>query len=268
MPITATTFSLRLRLLNLHHFSAFNAGYAETLMIKTKVLSVRNPQWADENHTAINCLVRTNTLHQEVPFTASSYDSESHGREIFVRCVAGEFGEIAPMEPKLSQQPPSQPEPSAIYHRLEKFLLEANRENSRSSFRSVVIVWGSLLDNVLDEMLEAEAFRASATGEVRGRPPRTLDARIKRALREGLIDQEDAERCHHIRRIRNAAAHEWDLSLESENVLPSLRALHEVDHSELLVFHEDLGFLLQQVYSASCGMLVMKFIDRLSAFGR
>lgn len=237
-------------------------------MIKTEILSVRNPQWADENRTAINCLVRTNTLHEELPFTASPNDSETHGRETFARCLAGEFGEIAPMGPKLSEQPPPQPEPPAKYLRLERFLLEANRENSRKSFRSVVIVWGSLLDNILDEMLEAEVLRASATGEVRGKPPRTLDARIKRALGEGLIDQEDADRCHNIRRIRNAIAHEWELSLETENVLSSLRALHEADHYELLVFHEDLEFLLQQVYSASCGMLVMKFIDRLSAFGR
>lgn len=237
-------------------------------MVKTEILSVRNPKWADENCTAINCLVRTNTLHQEVPFTASPSDSEAHGRETFARCLAGEFGEVAPMGPKLSKYPPSQPEPPAEYLRLERFLLEANRENSRKSFRSVVIVWGSLLDNLLDRILEAEALHASATGEVRGKPPRTLDARIKRALCEDLIDQEDADRCHHIRRIRNAAAHEWDLSLATEEVLSSLRALHELDHSELLLFHEELEFLIQQVYSASCGMLVMKFIDRLSAFGR
>jgi hypothetical protein len=237
-------------------------------MIKTEILSVRNPQWANENHTAINCLVRTNTLHQEVPFTASPCDSEAHGRETFARCLVGEFGEISPIGPKLSEQSPSQPEPPAKYFRLERFLLEANRENSRHSFRSVVIVWGSLLDNLLDEMLEAEALCASAAGEVRRKPPRTLDARVNRALGAGLIDQKDADRCHHIRRIRNAAAHEWELSLETKDVLPSLRALHEADHSELLVFHEDIDFLLQQVFSASCGMLVMKFIDRLSAVGR
>lgn len=237
-------------------------------MIKTEILSVRNPQWANEIRTAINCLVKTNTLRQEVPFTASPHDSEAHGREIFARCLAGEFGEIAPMGPKLSEQSPSQSEPPSKYLRPERFLLEANRENSRNSFRSVVIVWGSLLDNLLDEMLEAEALRASAVGKARAKPPRNLDARINRALGEGLIDQEEADRCHHIRRIRNAAAHEWELSLETKNILPSLRVLYEADHAELLVFHEDLEYLLQQVYSASCGMLVMKFIDRLSAVGR
>jgi hypothetical protein len=172
------------------------------------------------------------------------------------------------MESKPHKRPLLQLELPAEYHRLERFLLEANRENSRQSFRSVVIVWGSLLDNILDEMLESEALRASAAGETVAKPPRTLSARIKQAVDASLIDQEEADRCHHIRIIRNAAAHEWELSLATEDVLPSLRALHEADHSQLLVFHEDLEFLLQQVYSASCAMLVMKFIERLPAGGR
>lgn len=234
-------------------------------MVKTEILSARNPQWANEDRTAINCLVRTNTLHQEVPFTATPNDSEAHGREIFSRCIAGEFGEIAPMEPQPSKQPLLQPDIPAKYHRVERFLLEANRENHRKSFRSVVIVWGSLLDNLLDEMLEVEALRASAAGETVVKPPSNLNARINQALDTKLIDLDEAGQCHHIRRIRNAAAHDWELTLETEDVLPSLRALHEAEHSKLLVFHEDLEFLLQQVYSSSCAMLAMKFIDRLPA---
>ncbi|WP_252106577.1 MULTISPECIES: DUF4145 domain-containing protein [unclassified Halomonas] len=237
-------------------------------MIKIEILSVRNPQWANEGRTTINCLVRTNILHLEVPFTATPYDSEAHGREIFVRCLSGEFGEIAPMESKPATQPLPQSELPANYHRLERFLLGANRENRRQSFRSVVIVWGSMLDNLLDEMLEVKASRASSAGEAVGKPPKTLSARINKALNARLIDQEEASRCHHIRRIRNAAAHEWELSLVTGDVLPSLRALHEADHSKVLVFHEDLEFLLQQVYSSSCAMLVMKFIERLAAIGR
>jgi hypothetical protein len=145
-------------------------------MIKTEILSVRKPQWANEDESAINCLARTNTLHHEVPFTATPNDSETHGRVIFARCISGEFGVISPVNPKPSQQPLSQPELPDEYHRLERFLLEANRENSRKSFRSVVIVWGSLLDNLLGEMLEDEALRALATGEDVGKPQRTFDA--------------------------------------------------------------------------------------------
>lgn len=234
-------------------------------MIKTEILSVHSPKWANKDSTAIDCWVRTNTLQQEVPFTASPYDSESHGREIFERCFAGEFGEIAPLElSNLPEQSLPQIELPTEYQRIERFFLEANRENSRKSFRSVVIVWGALLDNIIDEMLKVEELRIKNAGGVVSKPPHDLNSRIKRALDTTLITQEEANRCHHIRKIRNATAHEWDLSLETKGVLSSLRALYEADHSELLVFHNDLEFLLQQVYSSSCAMLVMKFISRSS----
>ncbi len=233
-------------------------------MVKIEILSVRNPQWVNDDHSAINCLIKTNTLCREVSFTASPYDPEPHGREIFAKCVAGEYGVIASsMKSRVPQQPLPQLNIPAKYQRLETFLLEANKENSRKSFRSVVIVWGSMLDNLLDEMLEFEALRTVALGKNAEKPPKTFNARIEQALNVGLINRQEAEKCHYIRQIRNAVAHEWDLSLETKNLLPSLRALYEADHSALLVFHEDLDFLLQQVYSSSCAMLVMRFLDRL-----
>lgn len=231
-------------------------------MIKIEITSARSPKWANEDCTAIDCLVRTNTLHREIPFTASPNDPEVHGRELFARCLAGEFGVIAPMDAATKHQTLQQTGLPPGYSRLQQFLNEVNLENGRKSFRSVVVLWGSYLDNLLDEILEANALRALAAGEPVGKPPATLDARIKRALELGVIDQKDAEKCHSIRRIRNAAAHEWELSLATENILPSLRALYEADHSQLLVFHEDLEFLLQMVYATSCAMLVMKLIDR------
>lgn len=234
-------------------------------MVKVEVLSIRDPQWVDENHTAINCWIRTNTLVDEVSFTASPHDSELHGREIFARCLAGEFGNIPEMEPQPPSESITQAETPAQLRRLEMFLAYANLENARKSFRSVVILWGSFLDGLLDELLEAEVLRAKEAGEAVKKPPRTFDGRIKRALSVGIIDQEEAERCNHIRLIRNAAAHDWELSIETKNVLPGLQALHKADHSELLVFHEDLDYLLQQVYSASCAMLIMRLLNRLEA---
>ncbi|WP_206022731.1 hypothetical protein [Billgrantia bachuensis] len=232
-------------------------------MVKTEILSVRDPQWVDENRTAINCWVRTNTLVQEVPFTATPYDPEPHGRELFARCLAGEFGDIAAPEAQRLPAPMPPAEVPVQLKRLERFLSHANLENARKSFRSVVIVWASFLDGLLDELLEIEALRASAAGEAVGKPPHTFDDRIKRAFAAGLIDQEETDRCLHIRRIRNAAAHDWELSLETESVLPGLRALHEADHSEVLVFQDDLDYLLQRVYSASCAMLIMRLLERL-----
>ena len=50
--------------------------------------------WANAEHSAINCMVNFD-VHGVVPFTASQYDPEAHGVEIFDRCVAGDFGAIA-----------------------------------------------------------------------------------------------------------------------------------------------------------------------------
>lgn len=233
--------------------------------MKIEILSVRNPQWANKERTLIDCLVRTNILKHEVPFTASANDPEVHGREIFSRCFAGEFGEVGVMSPNQQQQLLPEVEPLSGCYPLGGFLVEANKENSRRSFRSVVIVWSSALEDLLGQILEAEISRAALTaGETIGRPPQKFAAQIKLAFKLGLIDQEEANRCDHIRKIRNAVAHNWDLTLSTKDVLPSLRALYEADHSQQLIFHEDLQFLLQQVYSASCSIQVMKCINRLS----
>jgi hypothetical protein len=54
--------------------------------------SARNPQRGSDG--GITLLVTFDSLG-EVPFGCIENDSEAHGRDIFARCVAGEFGTIA-----------------------------------------------------------------------------------------------------------------------------------------------------------------------------
>lgn len=54
--------------------------------------TVTNLQWS-KNGDAINCVVNFESLG-EVPFAARPDDNYAHGREIYARCVAGEFGPI------------------------------------------------------------------------------------------------------------------------------------------------------------------------------
>ena len=65
------------------------------LTIKT----VRQLRWNDASNTSLNMLVAfegsSDTLG-EIPFTATVNDTEIHGRELFDRSMAGEFGAIAP----------------------------------------------------------------------------------------------------------------------------------------------------------------------------
>lgn len=61
---------------------------------------VRNPKWANAEHTAIDCEVDFDDLKQEfVPFTALQAGDTDHGHEIFAKCVAGEFGDVQEYQP-------------------------------------------------------------------------------------------------------------------------------------------------------------------------
>jgi hypothetical protein len=61
-----------------------------------KYTQVTNPQWANAEHTAINCEVDFDDLREElVPFTAVASGDYEHSHQIFAECVAGQYGEIA-----------------------------------------------------------------------------------------------------------------------------------------------------------------------------
>lgn len=64
-----------------------------------KFLTITDPQWTSEEHTAIDCMATFDHIGEPVPFTANPNDSAAHGREIFERCAAGEFGEVADYVP-------------------------------------------------------------------------------------------------------------------------------------------------------------------------
>jgi hypothetical protein len=71
--------------------------------------TVTNLRWANRDNTAFNCDVTFVGLGT-VPFTPSPNDSQEHGREIYARCMAGEFGEIA----EYVLQPDEYPAPEPI----------------------------------------------------------------------------------------------------------------------------------------------------------
>lgn len=73
---------------------------------------VTNPQWANAEHTAINCEVDFDDLREEyVPFTAVASGDYEHSHKIYAECVEGKWGEIAEyVEPPVPEYvPPPQP---------------------------------------------------------------------------------------------------------------------------------------------------------------
>lgn len=59
-----------------------------------KILTASNPRYSNAANTTIDLDVVT-VEFGEIPFTASNGDIEAHGRDLYDRAIAGEFGAIA-----------------------------------------------------------------------------------------------------------------------------------------------------------------------------
>jgi hypothetical protein len=66
----------------------------------------KDPVWNDDTGNAIHLTVRFEEINEDLPFNATSYDIELHGRDLYNRAKAGEFGAIAayvpPPEPTIA----------------------------------------------------------------------------------------------------------------------------------------------------------------------
>lgn len=60
-----------------------------------KLVYAKDPIWANRSKTLINLTVRFEEINEDLPFTANPNDSEAHGRDLFSRALAGEFGIIS-----------------------------------------------------------------------------------------------------------------------------------------------------------------------------
>lgn len=59
------------------------------------VLDIKNMVFANQQNTEITCDVLFEHFAPEwLPFSANPEDPEAHGREIYARCMAGDFGSI------------------------------------------------------------------------------------------------------------------------------------------------------------------------------
>ena len=95
-----------------------------------KYTQVKNPQWANAEHTAINCEVDFDDLSEEfVPFTAVASGDYEHSHQIFAECVAGEYGEIAEYvaPPVVQYTPPTPPTKEQLMAKLLE--IQAQLEN-------------------------------------------------------------------------------------------------------------------------------------------
>jgi len=67
------------------------------------LISAANPQYLNAEGTAITLDCEFSHLPGEIhPFCAMPTDVEAHGREVYARAIAGEFGPIAPLATRSS----------------------------------------------------------------------------------------------------------------------------------------------------------------------
>ena len=62
------------------------------------LIDARNPRWANAEQNLITVDAKWQHLESEgyLEFGASPDDPEEHGRDLYQRCVDGEFGIVAP----------------------------------------------------------------------------------------------------------------------------------------------------------------------------
>lgn len=87
-----------------------------------KYTKVFNPQWANSEHTAINCDVDFDDIREElVPFTAVASGDYEHSHQIFAECVAGNYGVIAEYvaTPVIEYTPPPAPTKEELLAQLQ-----------------------------------------------------------------------------------------------------------------------------------------------------
>ncbi|MFO1209593.1 MAG: hypothetical protein U1E40_10275 [Amaricoccus sp.] len=238
--------------------------------------SVRSPQWVDAAHTRIDCFVKFAHLKVEVPFTADPKDVEAHGREIFARCAAGEFGEVVEYEPK--------PEPAGVvveggvpklvqgWPEVEAFLEQANAEVARGTPRGIILVWSTMIEAMLGRVLESflvdNAISRKLIWDDAQSSLGTFSGRSRVCFALGLISRHELTACDKIRAVRNVAAHEWNVDLKNDafrgKAIPALKALYNLDHAKLYEWNEDdLSFLILHIYAGSCGFLTVRLAERL-----
>jgi hypothetical protein len=222
-------------------------------MITIIAETIRNPRFVSEDGSQINCFVKFSHMKEEHEFTASAYDCEKHGREIWSQCINGDYGEVKAFEPRVIDF--NIPDEGYQLNDSEieflKYLDLINEENTKKSYRSVAILWGVVLDKILNTLI----LRSFPDKNPKKFDIGTFDKKIKFSVQYNLITDEQSKRLNCIRHIRNEAAHNWDLTGGNSKLIKNLKFLYELDHSSLFEYIEDAEHLIQMIYSGSAATI-------------
>ena len=254
-------------------------------ILKTEFTSVRDPVWANEDHTSINCWVRTKHWKGEMPYNAVPNDSDESCRELFFRCAHGEFGPVGeffpPGHPMYREYSlpyrgfvfPDDHVPTTNWYlkwpEVNDFLFEANAEIARGTIRGIGLVWGAMLEKMLKRFINSElkkvGIQKSKLRKSNGHTYNdTFSDWIDLAQNQNLISLAMKNDLDAVREIRNRCAHEWRLDFSNPKVkdlLPRFESLRAKYFPDLILL-EDLEFLMKLVYGPVCSLYIICFADR------
>ena len=156
------------------------------------------------------------------------------------------------------------------------FLEEANAEVQSQTPRGTILVWASLIEELLGRLLLVFLVDGKESLELlqeNNGGLSTFHNRATAAFALGLITKRDLRTCDCIRSIRNVAAHEWQLSLTNEKfakvALRALQTMYQADHSDFFVWRTDnLKFLVTMIYAGSCAFLASRLELRRRAIAQ
>lgn len=231
---------------------------------KVVVVSVKSPRWANAEHTAIDCIVETEHMRGAHPFTASPYDVEPHGIAIFNRCKAGEFGDVAEYVPrhKNEQADSGDFELPDAWPDIHAFLRDANDENANGTERGCVLVWTSMIDELLRRLLEvffvADSARSVDFFRHNG-PAGSFSGRAKLAYFSGLIAEDELRVIDKLRDIRNDFAHQYGNTLADPDYAGRCEYLYKTLCGDAVSFPPRLQF------TSACARVVMILVQRYAA---
>jgi hypothetical protein len=240
--------------------------------MNSKIISVRDPVWSNAKNTQIDCTIRTSSYSEELPFTASPNDPEAHGRDIFSRCVSGEFGEIWPYIPLRHTEHDDTrmelPRWTLAWPEIHDFLREANAENARNSSRAIGLIWGAMLETMLnffiEKQLELQQRSLNSLKYKNGNKcGDTFEGRIKGAFSEEMIELDLRNHLDAIRRIRNVCAHEWRLNYDNPKVKELVGDFDILKSAYSPTFQlDDFESLIKMVFSQSCCRIIICLAER------
>jgi hypothetical protein len=221
--------------------------------------SVKNPQWLDIAHQAVVCTVQFEHRSTAEDFIARPDDPMPYGREIYGRCIRGEFGFIT-MAPKKRIDKFFRAIKSReryvigdLYsdssdETLNSYIAQHNIENRSGSERGTVIACSSILEHVLQRLLEQEGLNAGA------RP--ALSKRIELAYKCGILSAEERAHLMLVRDIRNSFSHEYAAVLTGEPQRSNCEKLYEA------VIGDGATPSFRLRYSSACAEIMANLIAR------